>query len=183
MTRGYISVPSDLDSVEREASDVPDSPLRHGLHTEAYCRVAPTLRAIIATMAGSARLTLGGFLARFAFAVLVVGATYNPTRYSFYAWAKSTGFEWRPPTVFVAVVLLIGWFICLRLTLRSMGGLGLLLANAFLAALYWLVAGWGWLPIENVAVISWLGLFSVAAILAVGMSWSQWRRGQAVPPG
>jgi Family of unknown function (DUF6524) len=183
MTRGYISVPSDLDGVEREASDVPDSPLRHGLHTEAYCRVAPTLSAIIATMAGSARLTLGGFLARFAFAVLVVGATYNPTRYSFYAWAKSTGFEWRPPTVFVAVVLLIGWFICLRLTLRSMGGLGLLLANAFLAALYWLVASWGWLPIENIAVISWLGLFSVAAILAVGMSWTRWRRSRIAPSG
>ena len=134
-------------------------------------------------MAESARLTLGGFLARFAFALLVAGATYNPTRYSYYAWAKSTGFEWRPPIVFVGVVLLIGWVICLRLTLRSMGGLGLLLANALLAAFFWLVASWGWLPIENVAAISWIGLFSVATILAVGMSWSRWRRGRAVSPG
>jgi len=31
------------------------------------------------------RLTLGGFLARFAFALLVCGVTYNPTRYSYYA--------------------------------------------------------------------------------------------------
>jgi uncharacterized protein DUF6524 len=61
----------------------------------------------------------------------------------------------------------------LRLTLRSMGGLGLLLANAFLAALFWLFADWGWLPIEDVAAISWLGVLSVAAILAVGMSWSR----------
>jgi Family of unknown function (DUF6524) len=134
-------------------------------------------------MAASAPLTLGGFLARFAFAVLVVGATYNPTRYSFYAWARSTGFEWQPPTVFAGVVLLIGWFICLRLALRSMGGLGLLLANAFLAALYWLVASWGWLPSENVAAISWLGMFSVAAILAIGMSWTHWRRARFTPPG
>ena len=128
------------------------------------------------------RLTLGGFLARLLFALLVTGATYNPTRYSYYAWAKSTGFEWRPPIAFVGVVLLIGWVICLRLTLRSMGGLGLLLANALLAAFFWLVASWGWLPIENVAAISWIGLFSVAAILAVGMSWSRWRGGRAVPP-
>ena len=134
-------------------------------------------------MVAGARLTLAGFLARFAFALLVVGATYNPTRYSYYAWAKSTGFEWRPPTVFVGVVLLIGWVICLRLTLRSMGGLGLLLANALLAAFFWLVASWGWLPVDNVAAISWLGLFSVAAILAVGMSWSHWRRGRAVRLG
>jgi hypothetical protein len=117
------------------------------------------------------RLTSNGFFLRFAFALLVVGATYNPTRYCYYAWAQRTGWQWRPLIVFVGVVLLIGWVICLRLTLRSMGGLGLLLANAFLAALFWLFADWGWLPIEDTAAISWLGLLSVAAILAVGMSW------------
>ena len=88
----------------------------------------------------------------------------------------ATGFDWRPSTAFVGVVLLIGWVVCLRLTLRSIGGLGLLLANAFLAALFWLVASWRWLPIDNVAAISWLGLLCVTAILAVGMSWSLWRR-------
>jgi len=128
------------------------------------------------------RLTLGAFLARFVFALLVVGATYNPTRYSYYAWAESTGWQWRPPIVFVGVVLLIGWFVCLRATLRSFGGLGLLLANAFFAALFWLFADWGWLPRENVAAISWLALVTVAAILAVGMSWSRlWRAGPARP--
>jgi uncharacterized membrane protein YjgN (DUF898 family) len=127
-------------------------------------------------MAASSRLTLGGFLARFALALVVVGATYNPTRYSYYAWVKSTGFDWRPTTALVGVVLLIGWFICLRLTLRSMGGIGFLLANAFLAALYWLLASWRWLPFDDVATLSWLGMFSVAAILAVGMSWTHWRR-------
>jgi hypothetical protein len=131
----------------------------------------------------ASRLTLGGFLARFAFALLVAGATYNPTRYSYYAWTKATGFQWSPPTVFVGVVLLIGWVICLRLTLRSIGGLGLLLANALLASFFWLVASWGWLPIENVRAISWLGLVSVATILAVGMSWSRWRQGRALPRG
>lgn len=122
------------------------------------------------------KLTVGAFLARYAFALLVVGATYNPTRYSYYAWAKSTGWRWRPSIVFVGVVLLIGWAICLRVTLRSIGGLGLLLANAFFAALFWLFADWGWLPIENVAAISWIGLVTVSAILAAGMSWSGLRR-------
>jgi hypothetical protein len=117
------------------------------------------------------RLTPGAFLGRFALALLVAGATYNPTRYSYYAWAKSTGWQWRPLIVFAGVVLLIGWVICLRATLRSIGGLSLLLANAFFAAFFWLLADWGWLPIENVAAISWIGLFTVSAILAVGMSW------------
>ena len=122
------------------------------------------------------QLTLGAFLARFAFALLVCGATYNPTRFSYYAWAKSTGWQWRPPIVFVAVILLIGWVICLRITLRSIGGIGLLLANAFFAALFWLLADWGWLPINSVAAISWIGLLVVAGILAAGMSWSRLRR-------
>jgi len=122
------------------------------------------------------RLTLGAFLARFAFALLVCGATYNPTRYCYYAWAKSSGWQWRPLIVFVGVVLLIGWIICLRITLRSIGGLGLLLANAFFAALFWLLADWGWLPIDSVAAISWIGLVIVAVILAAGMSWSRVQR-------
>jgi hypothetical protein len=128
------------------------------------------------------KLTVGGFLARFAFALIVTGATYNPTRYSYYAWAERTGWRWRPLIVFVGVVLLIGWVICLKATLRSIGGLGLLLANAFFAALFWLFADWGWLPIDNVRSISWIGLVTVAAILAVGMSWSQLRRGGPTRP-
>jgi Family of unknown function (DUF6524) len=35
---------------------------------------------------------------------------------------------------------------------------------------------------ENVAAISWIGLFSVTTILAVGMSWSHLRRGRATTP-
>jgi hypothetical protein len=137
---------------------------------------------MLAAMPSTDRLTALGFLGRLAFALLVVGATYNPTAHSYYAWARNTGWEWRPPIVFVGVVLLIGWVICVRLTLRSIGGIGLLLANAFLAALFWLFADWGWLPIENVAAISWIGLFSVSAILAVGMSWSKLRhRGSTAP--
>ena len=131
-------------------------------------------------MAASARFTLGGFIARYAFALLVAGATYNPTPYSYYAWAKSTGFQWAPPIVFAGVVLLIGWSICLRLALRSMGGIGLLLANALLASLYWLIASRGWLPRENFTVITWIAVFSVAGILAIGMSWASWRGAQVV---
>jgi hypothetical protein len=121
-------------------------------------------------------VTPGRFLARFLFALLVAGATYNPTGYSYYAWAQRTGWQWRPALVFVGVVLLIGWVICLRATLRSIGGLGLLLTNAFFASFFWLLADWGWLPIEDRAAIAWIGLLTVTTILAVGMSWSQLRR-------
>jgi Family of unknown function (DUF6524) len=124
-------------------------------------------------------LTAGGFLSRLAFALLVVGATYNPSPFSFFAWGQRTGWEWRPPLVLAGVVLLIGWVVCLRLTLRSIGGLNLILINAFLAAFFWLLADRGWLPIGDVNTIKWLGLVAVSAILAVGMSWSRWRARRA----
>jgi len=57
----------------------------------------------MAVMAASDRLTFGGFLARLAFALLVAGATYNPTGYSFYHWARSTGFAWSPQDVFTVL--------------------------------------------------------------------------------
>jgi hypothetical protein len=38
-------------------------------------------------------------------------------------------------------------------------------------------------PIDNVGAISWIGLFSVTTILAVGMSWSRLRRGRAPTAG
>jgi len=55
----------------------------------------------------------------------VTAATHNPSPYSYYAWVKATGFAWRPPAVFVGVVLLIGGVVCLRLSLRSIDGMNL----------------------------------------------------------
>jgi hypothetical protein len=55
-----------------------------------------------------------------------------------------------------------------------------LLANALLASLYWLIASRGWLPRENFTVITWIAVFSVAGILAIGMSWASWRGAQVV---
>jgi Family of unknown function (DUF6524) len=54
-------------------------------------------------------LTAGAFVARYAFALLVAGAPYNPRRYSYYAWAKGTGWQWQPLLVFVGVVLPTAW--------------------------------------------------------------------------
>jgi hypothetical protein len=121
-------------------------------------------------------VTPSGVLLRLLFAFALVVATYNPTRYSYYAWGRERGWEWAPPLVFVGVVLLIGWAIFLRATLRSLGALGLVLACAFFAALFWLLADWGWLPVDSVTGITWLAILMISAILAVGMSWSHLRR-------
>jgi hypothetical protein len=121
-------------------------------------------------------LTLAGLLLRFVCAFVLVAATYNPTGYSYYAWLNQLGWEWTASVAFVGVVLLIGWVIFLRASVRSLGAIGLLLACAFFAALVWLLADWRWIPLDSVTTITWISLVIIAAILAVGMSWSHLRR-------
>lgn len=120
-----------------------------------------------------------GFMWRFIFALALVFITYNPSGLSYYHWLKSglgEGELLTPPFAMVSVVLLIGWTIYLRATFRSLGGFGLLLAIAFFAVVIWWLVDLGLLGINNVSVFSYIVLFLLAAVLAVGMSWSHIRR-------
>lgn len=121
-----------------------------------------------------------GFAWRFIFALVLVYLTYNPTGFSYYHWAKDAflgdGTFMTPPFALVSVILLIGWTIYLRATFRSLGGFGLLLALAFFAIIIWWLVDLGLLGIQSVSVFSYIVLFLIAAVLAVGMSWSHVRR-------
>lgn len=121
-----------------------------------------------------------GFLLRFIFALVLVYVTYNPTGFSYYHWAKDVligdGTFLSPPFALISIILLIGWTIYLRATFRSLGGFGLLLALAFFAIIIWWLVDLGLLGINNVSVFSYIVLFLIAAVLAVGMSWSHIRR-------
>ncbi|MED5511072.1 MAG: DUF6524 family protein [Pseudomonadota bacterium] len=120
-----------------------------------------------------------GFMWRFIFALALVFITYNPSGLSYYHWLKSglgEGELLTPPFAMVSVVLLIGWTIYLRATFRSLGGFGLLLAIAFFAIVIWWLVDLGLLGINNVSVFSYIVLLLLAAVLAVGMSWSHIRR-------
>ncbi|MGH7392551.1 MAG: DUF6524 family protein [Candidatus Rokuibacteriota bacterium] len=121
-------------------------------------------------------LTVSGFLGRFALALALVVVTYNPTPYSYYSWLRSTGWQWSPLIVLAGIVLLTGWVVYLRATARSLGAIGLVLACAFFAALFWLFTDWGWIPLDSATAITWVAMIMVAAILAIGMSWSHLRR-------
>lgn len=121
-----------------------------------------------------------GFLLRFVFALVLVYVSYNPMGLSYYHWAKDAlfgdGTLMSPPFALVSVVLLIGWTIYLRATLRSLGSFGLLLALAFFAIIIWWLVDLGLLGINNVSVFSYIVLFLISAVLAVGMSWSHIRQ-------
>lgn len=118
-----------------------------------------------------------GFLIRFAAALTLVFATYNPERLSYFHWVLGSRDpeEWALKA-FVGVVLLIGWTIFLRATLRSLGLIGSALAAAFFGTLLWLVIDLGWVAADNNRLMSYLALIALAAVLSTGLSWSHIRR-------
>lgn len=119
------------------------------------------------------------FIWRFAAALFLVLVTYNPTPYSYIAWlTMGHEAELLGPEHFVTgIVLLIGWVILLAAAQRSLGLLGLILGGSLLGGVVWLLVDIRVLNVDTVTSASWVGLVCLAALLAVGLSWSHvWRR-------
>jgi hypothetical protein len=126
----------------------------------------------------SNRFTFGDFVIRLILALVLVLATYNPTSYSFIDWVRTSLNNEGLGAVhaFVGVVLLIGWVILFTATFNSLGGLGLGLGIAFVAALIWLLYDVGLLSGSGFAFYTWLALIGLSAILALGLCWAHvWR--------
>ena len=121
-------------------------------------------------------LTLSGFLLRFAVAIVLVFSTYNPSGYSYYHWLSENISSPTPLLALAGVVLLIGWAIFLRATMRSLGVFGLLLAAAFMGVLLWMMIDWGWFEADSLLAVKYIILAVLCWILAIGVSWSHIRR-------
>lgn len=124
----------------------------------------------------AAGFNASSFINRLIIAIVLVFATYNPSGYSYYHWAEQNLRALDPLVVLAGIVLLIGWVMYIRATLRSLGLLGLLLAFGFFGTLLWLIIDRGWLAADNVRAITYIALFILSAVLATGMSWSHIRR-------
>lgn len=122
------------------------------------------------------RFSFVNFFIRFIMALILVVASYNPSGYSWYHWITQAADRIDPLLIFTGVVLLIGWVIYLRATLRSLGEIGTVLALAFFAALIWVMVDYGLLSLDNPTVFTWVVLSMLSAIMATGMSWSHIRR-------
>jgi hypothetical protein len=123
-------------------------------------------------------ITWGGVLGRFASALVLVHATYNPERFSFYHWAiaplvRGEGGGGQGALKLIAgVLLLIGWVIFLQATRRSLGITGALLVSVLGGAIIWLLIQWHVLSPSSLTAITHLVLIVLSVVLAVGMSWS-----------
>lgn len=121
-------------------------------------------------------LTWGGIFLRFIFAMVVVFVSYNPEGYSYFHWGIKNFFPLDPLKVIAGIILIIGWVIFIRATLRSLGNVGLLLVTSLCAAILWLLIDAGWTSEDTIRFYTYAGLVIITLILTVGMSWSHIRR-------
>lgn len=117
-----------------------------------------------------------GFLLRWLFAFVLLAATYNPTDWNFSRWAMRNYATNTPVTALLALVLLIGYIIYLRATLRSIGAFGMLLILTLVATILWVLYDQGLVDLNNPTVNTWIGLVTLSVVLAIGLSWSIVRR-------
>lgn len=120
--------------------------------------------------------TWSGFIVRALFALILVFASFNPSGYSYFHWLRDVFPSINPYIALCGLVLLIGWAIYIRATLRSLGPVGIALASLLLGCIVWVFIDLGWFNWKDMNLTAWVGLTIVSMILAVGMSWSHIRR-------
>lgn len=124
----------------------------------------------------SKRFSAADFIIRFLFALALVLGTYNPSGKSYSHWLIGNFSEFSAVMALAGVTLLIGWAIFLNSTFRALGTLGVVLGMAFFGCVVWVMIDNGIISTEGNNVVAWIILVLIAAILAVGMSWSHLRR-------
>ncbi|MDC1398155.1 DUF6524 family protein [Octadecabacter sp.] len=119
---------------------------------------------------------MGGFVLRWLFAFLLLAATYNPTDWNFTRWVMASGGDMMSVAVLGSLLLIVGYIIYLRATMRSIGPIGMLLVLGLVGALLWVAFDLGWMNFENPTANTWIALVAGSFVLGIGLSWSHMRR-------
>jgi hypothetical protein len=119
---------------------------------------------------------MGGFVLRWLFAFLLLAATYNPTDWNFTRWVMASGGDMMSVAVLGSLLLIVGYIIYLRATMRSIGPIGMLLVLGLVGALLWVAFDLGWMNFENPTANTWIVLVAGSFVLGIGLSWSHVRR-------
>jgi hypothetical protein len=119
---------------------------------------------------------MAGFLLRWIFAFILLAATYNPTQWTFSRLVMTSGADNMSIAVLVGLLLIVGYIIYVRATLRSIGLVGMMLVAAVTGAMLWVAYDLGWMSFENPTANTWVALVVLSFVLGVGLSWSHVRR-------
>ncbi len=121
-------------------------------------------------------ISLSGVGTRYIIAFLMVAVTWNPTPYNYVNWAMNQWQNMTPVVILFGLILLVGWIVFVRATMRSLGPVGIVLACGIAGALFWVLWFYGLIGQGDANLIKWTAMLLIAAILTAGMSWSHLRR-------
>lgn len=117
-----------------------------------------------------------GFLIRWGLAFLLLAISYNPTKWNYSTWVLEN-YSLNPAiALLVGLLLLAGYIIYLRATLRSIGLIGIGLVAAIVAAGVWVLIDEGLLTLASQSLKIWIVLIGLSFVLGIGLSWSHVRR-------
>ena len=117
-------------------------------------------------------ISWSGVLLRVVLALVLVLITFNPSGWSFYHWISSPPIELTAVKAFAAVLLLIGWLICLRTAYVALGLVGAVLVALLLATLFWMLIDFRIIDVAGRSTMVWIGLLITGIVLGLGLSWS-----------
>lgn len=117
-----------------------------------------------------------GLLLRWLVAFLLLALTYNPTDYNYVVWSREHYVDDLPLTVLFGLLLLIGYVIYLRATLRSIGGFGMMVVLAVMASVAWVLHDYDMLSLDNGTLNVWMAILALSIVLGIGLGWSIVRR-------
>lgn len=117
-----------------------------------------------------------GFIIRWVFALMLLAATYNPTEWNYVRWSMANYEQSLSLTVLFGLILLVGYIIYLRATLRSIGVFGMILILAVVGTVLWVLFDQGVVSYADPTINTVIGIVALSLVLAVGLSWSIVRR-------
>jgi hypothetical protein len=121
-------------------------------------------------------IAMTGFFTRWALAFVLLAATYNPTEWNYASWVRENYRTETAVAVLAGLILLAGYIIYLRATIRSIGLIGMMLAGAIVAASVWVLIDQGIIVLNSAERMNWLTLVGMSFVLGIGLSWSHVRR-------
>lgn len=115
-------------------------------------------------------------LIRVVVAFALVALTANPTAYSYVGGTLHGDGADLSLRVLAGLLLLAGWIVFLRASLRSLGPFGMALVGAIFGAAVWVLIDAGMLRLADRAATEWLAILGLSVMLGTGLAWSHIRR-------
>ncbi len=117
-----------------------------------------------------------GLFLRWVYAFVLLALTYNPTQWNYVHWCMNNFAQDQALAVLLGLLLMIWYIIYLRATLRSIGGIGMVLVLSVVAAPVWVLYDYHMLSFDNSDLNTWIAILALSIVLGIGLGWSIVRR-------